>query len=202
MMLSVEKLSKKYSNKSVLNGINFHLSYGEIISISGPNGSGKTTFLKCLANLINFDSGNIISDKNFVFLSDKPNIFGELTIEENLKIILRQYGQSFDEECFNISLEQLKIKNLEHLQLKFFSRGNLQRNKLLIAMNIDWDYLLIDEPFSNLDEDGIKIFQNIFQNWTKNNKSIIFSSHMIEKSKEISTKNFIIKNQDLVQNVI
>ena len=202
MMLSVEKLSKKYSNKSVLNGINFHLSYGEIISISGPNGSGKTTFLKCLANLINFDSGNIISDKNFVFLSDKPNIFGELTIEENLKIILRQYGQSFDEECFNISLEQLKIKNLEHLQLKFFSRGNLQRNKLLIAMNIDWDYLLIDEPFSNLDEDGIKIFQNIFQNWKKNNKSIIFSSHMIEKSKEISTKNFIIKNQDLVQNVI
>jgi len=202
MMLSVEKLSKKYSNKSVLNGINFHLSYGEIISISGPNGSGKTTFLKCLANLINFDSGNIISDKNFVFLSDKPNIFGELTIEENLKIILRQYDQSFDEECFNISLEQLKIKNLEHLQLKFFSRGNLQRNKLLIAMNIDWDYLLIDEPFSNLDEDGIKIFQNIFQNWKKNNKSIIFSSHMIEKSKEISTKNFIIKNQDLVQNVI
>jgi len=201
-MLSVEKLSKKYSNKSVLNGINFRLSYGEIISISGPNGSGKTTFLKCLANLINFDSGNIISDKNFVFLSDKPNIFGELTIEENLKIILRQYGQSFDEECFNISLEQLKIKNLEHLQLKFFSRGNLQRNKLLIAMNIDWDYLLIDEPFSNLDEDGIKIFQNIFQNWKKNNKSIIFSSHMIEKSKEISTKNFIIKNQDLVQNVI
>ena len=122
-MLSVEKLSKKYSNKSVLNGINFRLSYGEIISISGPNGSGKTTFLKCLANLINFDSGNIISDKNFVFLSDKPNIFGELTIEENLKIILRQYGQSFDEECFNISLEQLKIKSLEHLQLKFFSRG-------------------------------------------------------------------------------
>ena len=202
MMLSVEKLSKKYSSKSVLNGINFRLSYGEIISISGPNGSGKTTFLKCLANLINFDSGNIISDKNFVFLSDKPNIFGELTIEENLKIILRQYGQSFDEECFNISLEQLKIKSLEHLQLKFFSRGNLQRNKLLIAMNIDWDYLLIDEPFSNLDEDGIKIFQNIFQNWKKNNKSIIFSSHMIEKSKEISTKNFIIKNQDLVQNVI
>ena len=78
----------------------------------------------------------------------------------------------------------------------------MQRNKLLIAMNIDWDYLLIDEPFSNLDEDGIKIFQNIFQNWKKNNKSIIFSSHMIEKSKEISTKNFIIKNQDLVQNVI
>ena len=202
MMLSVEKLSKKYSNKSVLNGINFRLSYGEIISISGPNGSGKTTFLKCLANLINFDSGNIISDKNFVFLSDKPNIFGELTIEENLKIILRQYGQSFDEECFSLSLKQLKIKSLEHLQLKFFSRGNLQRNKLLIAMNIDWDYLLIDEPFSNLDEDGIKIFQNIFQNWKKNNKSVIFSSHMIEKSEEISTKNFIIKNQDLVQNVI
>ena len=166
-MLSVEKLSKKYSNKSILNGINFCLNGGEIISISGPNGSGKTTFLKCIANLINFDSGKIISDRNFIFLSDKPNIFGELTIEENLKIILRQYGQSFDKECFNLSLEQLKIKNLEHLQLKFFSRGNLQRNKLLIAMNIDWDYLLIDEPFSNLDEDGIKIFQNIFQNWKK-----------------------------------
>ena len=201
-MLFVEKLSKKYSNKTILNDINFRLKDGEIFSIYGPNGSGKTTFLKCLANLINYDSGKVKSEKKFIFLSDKPNIFGELTIEENLKIILRQYSQPFNQERFNNSLKQLKIENLAHLQLKFFSRGNMQRNKLLIAMNVDWDFLLIDEPFSNLDKEGIEIFQNIFENWKKDSRSIIFSSHLITESKKISDRNYVIKNKKLVEDAV
>ena len=53
----------------------------------------------------------------------------------------------------------------------------MQRNKLCIAMNLNWDYLLIDEPFSNLDREGIKIFNNIFEDFKSKNKSIIYSTH-------------------------
>ena len=49
--------------------------------------------------------------------------------------------------------------------------------KLCVAINLNWDYLLIDEPFSNLDYDGIKIFKEIFENFKSENKSIIFSTH-------------------------
>ena len=57
------------------------------------------------------------------------------------------------------------IEKFKDMPLKFLSRGNIQRNKLCIAMNLNWDYLLIDEPFSNLDAEGVKIFRDIFNNF-------------------------------------
>ena len=63
------------------------------------------------------------------------------------------------------------------MPLKFLSRGNVQRNKLCMAMNLKWDYLLIDEPFSNLDKEGVKTFRDIFNNFKLENKSIIYSTH-------------------------
>ena len=76
-----------------------------------------------------------------------------------------------------ILLAMLNINQFKDLPLKFLSRGNVQRNKLCIAMNLKWDYLLIDEPFSNLDSEGIKIFRDIFNNFKLKNKSIIYSTH-------------------------
>ena len=69
-------------------------------------------------------------------------------------------------------------------------------------MNVDWDFLLIDEPFSNLDKEGIEIFQNIFEDWKKDSRSIIFSSHLIAESKKISDRNYVIKNKKLVEDAV
>ena len=178
-MLKVTNLSKSFSNSSILKDVNFTLNQGKICAIVGSNGSGKTTFLKCLSGLMSYDEGDIdySSQNGHLFLSDKLNIFGDLTIEQNLKVLLRYYNQDFNQAFFNESLQVLNIYNYRELPLKFLSRGNLQRNKLCVAMNLNWDYLLIDEPFSNLDYDGIKIFKNIFENFKSENKSIIFSTH-------------------------
>ena len=110
-------------------------------------------------------------------MSDKLNIFGDLTIEENLKVVSNYHFQNYDKIFFNQSLKTLNIEQFKDLPLKFLSRGNLQRNKLCLAMNLNWDYLLIDEPFSNLDRKGIKIFNNVFEDFKSKNKSIIYSTH-------------------------
>ena len=178
-MLQVKNLSKSFSNTPILNNVNFSLKLGEICAIVGNNGSGKTTFLKCLSGLMNFEAGSIKfnSTNGHLFLSDKLNIFGDLTIEENLKVISTYHNQNYDKIFFNDSLATLNINQFEDLPLKFLSRGNIQRNKLCIAMNLKWDYLLIDEPFSNLDSEGVKIFRDIFNNFKLKNKSIIYSTH-------------------------
>jgi ABC-type multidrug transport system ATPase subunit len=103
---------------------------------------------------------------------------------------------------FNDSLEVLNIAELRELPLKFFSQGNLQRNKLVIAMNLQWDYLFIDEPFSNLDDQGIKAFKKIFTRFKSEGKSIIFSTHHIGESKSICDKMINIKNSTLASDVI
>lgn len=181
-MLTVDNLSKSFSNTTILKDINFSLELGKICVITGNNGSGKTTFLKCLSGLMNYESGtiNFNSNNGYLFLSDKLNIFGDLTIEENLKVLSTYHNHAFDESVFKDSLSILNIRQFKDLPLKFLSRGNLQRNKLCIAMNLNWDYLLIDEPFSNLDKKGIKIFNEIFNNFKLKNKSIIFSAHQID----------------------
>ena len=178
-MLQVKNLSKSFSNTPILNNVNFSLKLGEICAIVGNNGSGKTTFLKCLSGLMNFEKGSIKfnSTNGHLFLSDKLNIFGDLTIEENLKVISIYHNQNYDKIFFNDSLRILNINQFKDLPLKFLSRGNVQRNKLCIAMNLNWDYLLIDEPFSNLDSEGVKIFRDIFNNFKLKNKSIIYSTH-------------------------
>ena len=178
-MLQVKNLSKSFSNILILNDVNFSLKLGEICAITGNNGSGKTTFLKCLSGLMNFETGSIEfnSTNGHLFLSDKLNIFGDLNIEENLKVISTYHDQNFDKIFFNDSLAMLNIDQFKDMPLKFLSRGNIQRNKLCIAMNLNWDYLLIDEPFSNLDSDGVKIFIDIFNNFKSRDKSIIYSTH-------------------------
>ena len=178
-MLQVINLSKSFSQTSILKHVHFELELGKICVIVGNNGSGKTTFLKCLSGLMNYDSGSIDYNclNGHLFLSDKLNIFGDLTIEENLKVVSTYHNQNYDQTFFNDSLKTLNIEQFKDLPLKFLSRGNLQRNKLCIAMNLNWDYLLIDEPFSNLDREGIKIFNNIFEDFKSKNKSIIYSTH-------------------------
>lgn len=178
-MLQVINLSKSFSQTSILKNVHFELELGKICVIVGNNGSGKTTFLKCLSGLMNYDSGSINYNclNGHLFLSDKLNIFGDLTIEENLKVVSTYHNQNYDQTFLNDSLKTLNIEQFKDLPLKFLSRGNLQRNKLCIAMNLNWDYLLIDEPFSNLDREGIKIFNNIFEDFKSKNKSIIYSTH-------------------------
>ena len=195
-MLQVKNLSKSFSNIPILHDVNFSLKLGEICAIVGNNGSGKTTFLKCLSGLMNFETGSIVfnSTNGHLFLSDKLNIFGDLTIEENLKVISTYHDQNFDKIFFNDSLAMLNIDQFKDLPLKFLSRGNVQRNKLCIAMNLNWDYLLIDEPFSNLDIEGVKIFIDIFNNFKSKKKSIIYSTHQTNQElvydKMISVEDF------------
>ena len=178
-MLKVRNLSKSFSNSSILKDVNFTLDQGKICAVVGSNGSGKTTFLKCLSGLMSYDEGVIdfSSQNGHLFLSDKLNIFGDLTIKQNLEVLSRYYNQDFNQASFKASLKLLNINQYKELPLKFLSRGNLQRNKLCVAINLNWDYLLIDEPFSNLDYDGVKIFKDFFENFKSENKSIIFSTH-------------------------
>ena len=96
-MLEVKNLSKSFSNLCVIDNVSCTFKQGEIIALLGENGSGKTTMLKCLANIINIDHGKINYNNNqFVFINDKPNIFGDLNMKENLKCILSIYNQKIN----------------------------------------------------------------------------------------------------------
>ena len=177
-MLQITNLSKSFSDTKVLDDISHTVDSGKLVALLGKNGSGKTTFLKCISNIMNIDSGDIdYNGSSFLFLNDKANIFSDLTILNNLKCILRFYNQDLDMDTYNKYLNLLGLKEFESLPLKYLSRGNLQRNKLFIALNLSWKYLLIDEPFTNLDDSAQDIFRDIFLDLKSRDRTIIFSTH-------------------------
>ena len=177
-MLQITNLSKSFSDTKVLDNISHTVDSGKLVALLGKNGSGKTTFLKCISNIMNIDSGDVdYNGSSFLFLNDKANIFSDLTILNNLKCILRFYNQDLDMDTYNKYLNLLGLKEFESLPLKYLSRGNLQRNKLFIALNLSWKYLLIDEPFTNLDDSAQDIFRDIFLDLKSRDKTIIFSTH-------------------------
>lgn len=177
-MLQITNLSKSFSDTKVLDNISHTVDSGKLVALLGKNGSGKTTFLKCISNIMNIDSGHVdYNGSSFLFLNDKANIFSDLTILNNLKCILRFYNQDLDIDIYNKYLNLLGLKEFESLPLKYLSRGNLQRNKLFIALNLSWKYLLIDEPFTNLDDSAQDIFRDIFLDLKSRDRTIIFSTH-------------------------
>ena len=193
-MLQITNLSKSFSDTKVLDDISHTVDLGKLVALLGKNGSGKTTFLKCISNIMNIDSGNInYNGSDFLFLNDKANIFSDLTILNNLKCILRSYNQNLNINIYNQYLHLLGLKDLENLPLKYFSRGNLQRNKLFIALNLSWDYLLVDEPFTNLDDNAQAVFKDIFIDLKSKNKTIIFSTHNFNYISDICDESIKIK---------
>ena len=194
-MLEIKNLRKSFSSNCVLNDISCSFSKGKIIALLGKNGSGKTTFLKCVGNIMNIDSGEIeYNDSNFIFINDKSNIFGDLTIYENLRYILSIYNQKFDSDRYQKSLQDLGLNSMQSIPLKHLSAGNIQRNKILIALNTNWEYLLIDEPFSNLDKEGSIVVKSILSNLKNQKKTVLFSTHNFIDISDICDMSFEIKD--------
>ena len=199
-MLEVKNLSKSFSDIKVLDNISCTIDSGKLVALLGRNGSGKTTFLKCISSIMNTDSGDInYNGSNFLFLNDKANIFSDLTILNNLKCILRLYNQDFSKQSYEKYLVLLELKEFENLPLKYLSKGNLQRNKLLIALNLPWEYLLIDEPFTNLDDSAQNIFKNLFLNLKSKNKTIIFSTHNFKYISDVCDESIKLDNGKITQ---
>ena len=204
LSLHIENLDKKFGNHWVLKSANLAVQPFEKIAILGANGSGKSTLLKILTGFTYFDKGTLkwkdgdseFDAPNFSFSSPYLDLFDHLTIVEHLAF---HFAQKPVYQAISID-EIIKLGNFEafkHKQIKQLSSGVRQRFKNTLAIFSNSDIVFLDEPCSNLDEENIKLYQNLVNDYTKDRMVIVASNNPLEYdficSKEYKIENFELK---------
>ncbi len=171
------KLSKSFSGKSIFKNLDLKISAKESLTVTGRNGTGKSTLIKVLAGLLLQSKGSISINENNVslrrenwfaktgLLSPYFNLYDELTGFENLDFFYRLKSDVKEEnenpETVNSLLQEVNLFDKRNEQVKNYSSGMKQRLKLAFAVINKPDILFMDEPRSNLDKYGIEIMNRI-----------------------------------------
>ena len=192
--ISVRNLHKKFKNDEILKGIDLDIERGEVVSIIGASGGGKSTFLRCLIGLEDINSGTINTpDKSkmgMVFQSFNlfPHKTAAQNIMESLIVVDKMDRKKAREIALNL-LEKVGLKDKTDFYPKTLSGGQKQRVAIARALAKNPEVLLFDEPTSALDPEMVKEVQNVISFLRDNsNITMVIVSHEIDFVNQISDR--------------
>jgi heme exporter protein A len=153
-------LEKRYGEKRILRGVELDVAAHNFLFVTGPNGSGKTTLLRLCAGLAAPSRGELeltVPRGRIGYLAHEPLVYRELTALENLELYGRLYRVPERRERTGMLLERFGLWEARHARAGSFSRGMLQRLALCRALLHEPELLLLDEPYSGLDDEGTQL---------------------------------------------
>jgi ABC-type multidrug transport system ATPase subunit len=159
-VLTVSKLGKRYGEKRVLRGVDLELPDGGFLVVTGPNGSGKTTLLRICAGLAAPTEGTVergVGRGELGYLGHEPLLYRELTALENLDLYGRLYGIPERRERIGMLLERFGLWEVRRDRVASYSRGMTQRLALCRVLLHDPRLIVLDEPYTALDEAGAEL---------------------------------------------
>jgi len=190
--IEAKDLTKQFGHHVVFKEFSHSFEDG-VYGIAGSNGSGKSTLLKCLAHLLLPSLGDVIwhvdeqtlnvdqCKQMLGYAAPYVNLYGEFTARENLEFItkLRQIDPSGQQ--YRYWLDELQVTPLLDIPFGSLSTGQQQRVKLASALTYEPNFLFLDEPGSNLDEQGRNLVEQISHEWNHPNRLLIIASNIPEE---------------------
>jgi ABC-type multidrug transport system ATPase subunit len=192
-------LNKSFGRRLIFNDLQFKFDKSGVYGISGPNGSGKSTLVKIIAGIIGASKGKIIhklNDKEIIeehlhdhigFVSPYLVLYEEFSTYENLKLFAEIRGISFNKERIDYLLNKFLLFKRKDDLLKTYSSGMKQRVKYIFALMHSPQLLILDEPTSNLDDEGKNSVYELVKEEGQKNIVLIASNekHDLEVCSEI-----------------
>lgn len=211
MSVVVENLSKHYGAQKALNKVSFTAKKGEIVGLLGPNGAGKTTTMKILTCFIPQTEGNafvcdydVTKDpievrKRIGYLPEHNPLYKEMYIREYLGFIAGLYNIKNKKQRVDEMIDMVGLGKEQHKKIQALSKGYRQRVGLAQSMMHDPDVLILDEPTSGLDPNQLSEIRGVIRAIGQE-KTVIFSSHIMQEVQAICDRVIIINNGKLVAN--
>lgn len=210
-MLKVEKLTKRYGKRTVVDSLDFTGNKGEILGLLGPNGAGKSTTMNMLTGYIAPSSGSIVlDDKDLTlpknrkkvligYMPEIPPLYNDMTVAEFMKFDAELKGvkRACRKDAVSETIERCGIADVEKRLIKNLSKGYRQRVGFASAIIGDPELIILDEPTAGLDPRQIVNMREMILSLKKDHL-VILSSHILSEVEEVCDHVLIISKGRLV----
>ena len=208
-ILCAKGLHKQYGKRMVVKDVDVLLNRGEIVGLLGPNGAGKTTSFYMITGMIKPTKGNIFLDdyeitndamykrarKGIGYLAQEPSIFGKLTVEDNLKLVLelrKDLTEKDQEEKMELLLQDLSVSHLAQSKGNTLSGGERRRVEIARCLCMDPDFILLDEPFAGVDPIAVEEIQGIVHSLKKKEIGVLITDHNVRETLSITDRSYLL----------
>jgi len=196
-MLTIESVTKKYSEFLALDNINISFTGGEIVGLLGPNGAGKTTLLRIIGTILRASSGKVLYkgvdiDKIGVpyresigYMPEDGGLYLRLTPVQNLKFYMSFYSSAMSEKRIEQYLDEYNLQEFRTKQTGQLSKGTKQKILFLKSIINNPELLILDEPLNNLDPEIRVLVKKELKKRRETGNLIILSSHSLSEIEDI-----------------
>jgi heme exporter protein A len=209
-IIEVKGLVKKFGFKTVLRNVDLSLEKGDFLALFGHNGAGKTTLIRILCSLMRPTSGEILIAgldplherealcKTIGVISHQTFLYKNLSALENLKFYGKMYDVPDLKDRIETLLELVGLSEYQDEPVQTFSRGMQQRLSVARAIIHDPQMLFLDEPYTGLDQHGAEDLKKLLKKFRSQGKTILMTSHNIDRGLELCNQSAILKSGRLV----
>lgn len=178
---------KYFGDYPALRGASLEVERGSCLALIGRNGAGKTTLLRILANLSKPTKGSVQIDGRIGYLGHGIGVYDDLSAFENLMLFGRLAGVSNARHAADEALERVGLTRVREGLAREFSRGMRQRLAIARAFLHNPELLLLDEPFTSLDDRAIAVLQTLLSDARARGSTIVMSTHQIREAMELAS---------------
>ena len=205
--LSADNLVKAYKKRKVVDKVSLEVNKGEIVGLLGPNGAGKTTTFYMITGIVKPDSGEVMcaeqnitnlpmykrADMGIGYLAQEPSVFRNLTVEENIEVVLEMKNISKKEQRETIDrlLEEFKLTHVRDSLGYSLSGGERRRIEIARTIANNPSFILLDEPFAGVDPIAVEDIQNIIRHLKKRGLGILITDHNVRETLSITDRSYI-----------
>ena len=206
--LHTADLTKSYSGRTVVKGVNLDVSSGEVVGLLGPNGAGKTTTFSMVVGLTAPDSGRVLLDgadvtddpmyvrarKGIGYLPQEASIFRGLTVEQNIIAILETLPIGLDQRRARLAslLNELNLTPLARSKAYTLSGGERRRVEITRALVNEPQFMLLDEPFAGIDPIAVSDIQKIIFHLKNRGIGVLVTDHNVRETLRITDRAYIV----------